>query len=311
MVRLNGFIHTDDKLALREIWRQLGREMSIEDETSGRSNYADTLTSLLALLSHDPATDDPNAGDDEGAEGVTAKAVVFVLDEFDLFASHPRQTLLYNLFDIAQSRNAPTAVLGLTTKISVVEMLEKRVKSRFGQRFLHLSLPGRNFSTFTEMCKTALLPAKPAISAKLSKTGTKEMEALANAWTSYLDHVFTLPPFLTHLRSIHSTSASLSTFLTSCIIPITLLSPSCANVFAHYHPLTPPDSKLHLLPSLSELALSLLIAAARLDVVLDTDLCNFEMAYEEYVALAGRLKQQTSASVSLPSITPAAFPRNG
>jgi origin recognition complex subunit 4 len=32
IVRLNGFIHTDDKLSLREIWRQLGREMEVEDE---------------------------------------------------------------------------------------------------------------------------------------------------------------------------------------------------------------------------------------------------------------------------------------
>jgi origin recognition complex subunit 4 len=32
VVRLNGFIHTDDKLALREIWRQLGKEMEVEDD---------------------------------------------------------------------------------------------------------------------------------------------------------------------------------------------------------------------------------------------------------------------------------------
>lgn len=36
VVRLNGFIHTDDKLALKEIWRQLGREMEVEDETAGK-----------------------------------------------------------------------------------------------------------------------------------------------------------------------------------------------------------------------------------------------------------------------------------
>jgi len=36
VVRLNGFIHTDDKLALKEIWRQLGREMELEDDTGGR-----------------------------------------------------------------------------------------------------------------------------------------------------------------------------------------------------------------------------------------------------------------------------------
>ncbi|KAH0542489.1 hypothetical protein GP486_008635, partial [Trichoglossum hirsutum] len=35
-VRLNGFIHTDDRLALREIWRQLGIEMEVEDELIGK-----------------------------------------------------------------------------------------------------------------------------------------------------------------------------------------------------------------------------------------------------------------------------------
>lgn len=32
VVRLNGFVHTDDKLALKEIWRQLGREMETEED---------------------------------------------------------------------------------------------------------------------------------------------------------------------------------------------------------------------------------------------------------------------------------------
>jgi origin recognition complex subunit 4 len=36
VVRLNGFIHTDDKLALKEIWRQLGMEMEVEDDLVNR-----------------------------------------------------------------------------------------------------------------------------------------------------------------------------------------------------------------------------------------------------------------------------------
>jgi origin recognition complex subunit 4 len=36
VVRLNGFIHTDDKLALKEIWRQLGKEMQVEDDLVNR-----------------------------------------------------------------------------------------------------------------------------------------------------------------------------------------------------------------------------------------------------------------------------------
>ena len=36
VVRLNGFIHTDDKLALKDIWRQLGRETDLEDDAAGK-----------------------------------------------------------------------------------------------------------------------------------------------------------------------------------------------------------------------------------------------------------------------------------
>jgi origin recognition complex subunit 4 len=44
-VRLNGFIHTDDKLALKEIWRQLGKEMEVEDELISKvSRHASGLS---------------------------------------------------------------------------------------------------------------------------------------------------------------------------------------------------------------------------------------------------------------------------
>ena len=49
--------------------------------------------------------------------GEQSKSVVFVLDEFDLFAQHHNQTLLYNLFDVAQSAQAPISVIGLTTRL--------------------------------------------------------------------------------------------------------------------------------------------------------------------------------------------------
>jgi len=115
------------------------------------NNYADTLASLLALLSH-PTEMGVAAHDD----GVTSRSVIFVIDEFDLFATHARQTLLYNLFDIAQARKAPIAVLGLTTRIDVVESLEKRVKSRFSHRYVYLSLP-KSLPAYWEICKQGLL----------------------------------------------------------------------------------------------------------------------------------------------------------
>ena len=110
------------------------------------------MASLLALLSHPEEI--------TGAEdGVTSKSVVFIIDEFELFATHARQTLLYNLFDIAQARKAPIAVLGLTTRIDVVESLEKRVKSRFSHRYVYLSLP-RSLPAFWDICRQGLIVDK-------------------------------------------------------------------------------------------------------------------------------------------------------
>lgn len=151
VVRLNGFLHTDDRLALREMWRQLGRETHTEDDAAKVSSYADTMATLLALLSHPEEL----FGVGNGKNVTAAKSVVILLDEFDLFVTHPRQTLLYNLFDIAQARKAPIAVIGLTTKVDVTEMLEKRVKSRFSHRYVYIPLP-KTFETFSEVCMASL-----------------------------------------------------------------------------------------------------------------------------------------------------------
>ena len=161
VVRLNGFIHTDDKLALKDIWRQLGREMDVENDATAPSSYADNLTSILALLSHPTEHGGEDADDAmELDSGVTAKSVIFVIDEFDLFTAHSRQTLLYNLFDIAQARKAPIAVLGLTTRVDVVDSLEKRVKSRFSHRHVYVSL-AKSLPAFKDICKSALVASEP------------------------------------------------------------------------------------------------------------------------------------------------------
>ena len=290
VVRLNGFIHTDDKVALREIWRQLGREMEVEDDSMGaKSNYADTLMSLLALLAH--PTEDTDASANQ-----TAKSIVFILDEFDLFACHPRQTLLYNLFDVAQSRNAPIIVLGLTTKVDVVASLEKRVKSRFGQRYIHLSL-SRSLFFFKSVCRSALIPQN-SISPRLNPINSTFPKILT-AWTTYVDALFEHDPiFNKFLQTLYYHSKSVPAFLASALLPVSYLSAAALPTGSSFisPALLPPDSKLHLLPSLSDSELALLIAAARLDIVLDSDTCTFSMAYDEYVQLASKVKIASSVA---------------
>ncbi|KAI1877407.1 hypothetical protein JX265_003415 [Neoarthrinium moseri] len=292
VVRLNGFIHTDDKLALKEIWRQLGKEMEVEDDMNKTSNYADTLASLLALLSH---PSEITGADD----GVTSKSVVFVIDEFDLFATHARQTLLYNLFDIAQARKAPIAVLGLTTRVDVVESLEKRVKSRFSHRYVHLSLP-KSLLAYWDICKQGLLVDKEDLETEgfdLSLDGLDEFRAY---WDQQVEALYKAPSFQDHLEYHFYTTKSVAGLLTTFILPLSALSATSPRLKIPSSPALPgldaPDSKLHLLAALSDLDLALLIAAARLDIVAHTDTVNFAMAYDEYSSQMGKQRLQSASS---------------
>ncbi|KKA30340.1 hypothetical protein TD95_002257 [Thielaviopsis punctulata] len=306
-VRLNGFVHTDDKLALKEIWRQLGVEMEVDDDLMKRTSYADTLASILALLSH------PTEIAGAEAEGFTSKSVVFIIDEFDMFAYHPRQTLLYNLFDIAQARKAPIAVIGCTTRLDVVDMLEKRVKSRFSHRYVYMT-PARSLKGFWDMCRQGLV-----ISDEDALHEGIDMEAdgyfeFQDYWTDMVNKLYEQEDFQKLLKHHYYTSKSVPGFLATCVLPLSLLRPATlplvipapvpatmsSSKYSLEEPndcvatqsLSAPPSKAHVLSSLSDLDLSLLIAAARLEIVAHTDTVNFAMAYDEYVSLISRQRMQ-------------------
>ena len=159
------------------------------------------MASLLALLSHPSEIQAAAVG--SGAEtatsapAVTSTSVVFIMDEFDLFATHARQTLLYNLFDIAQARKAPIAVLGLTTKIDVVESLEKRVKSRFSHRYVYLSLP-RSLPAYWDICRYGLVVEESSDSVVAIDIVKEEGHAEFQQWWKHMIDVRMLfqPPAL-------------------------------------------------------------------------------------------------------------------
>lgn len=102
------------------------------------------------------------------------------------------------------------------------------------------------------------------------------------------------PSFLTQELAPHFyRTKSVPTVLNSFFLPTATLSAEAP--FTPTNTLIPPDSKFFLLPHLSTLALSLLISAARLDIIHDSDTCNFNMAYDEYVTLASKARIQSAA----------------
>lgn len=117
------------------------------EEDDPQYNFAPPAAYLPTLISQLPTLSRP---------------VIVVLDAFDLFAQHPRQALLYCLLDTVQSCRAGAGrngllVVGMTTKVNCVNLLEKRVKSRFSQRVLRVSsLTG--LDDVVQFVKTILSP---------------------------------------------------------------------------------------------------------------------------------------------------------
>ncbi|KIW19840.1 hypothetical protein PV08_00415 [Exophiala spinifera] len=328
VVKLDGFFQTDDKLALREIWRQLGREMAVPEEEAGEvSSYADTMASLLSLLSHpeelaEPDLDtmdmdiDNNHGGDNG-DLKTTKSIIFIMDEFDLFTTHPRQTLLYNLFDIAQAKKAPIAVIGCSTRMDVVDCLEKRVKSRFSHRWLHVP-SAKSLPAFEETVSSILsmrVDGKEALG--VSKDELEWRERWNHAMKTTLLPSSTIQALL---KKTYYSTKSLPDVLAALYIPVATLSVPIAdddddddnnnnnnnnnnntndvavNVTSMIDAVsTAAPSLLMLLPQLPTLHLSLLIAAARLETVHNLLAVNFALAYTHYTELLARAKLQRSS----------------
>lgn len=102
--------------------------------------------------------------------GQNARRLIFIIEEFDLFCAHHNQTLLYNLFDVAQSAQTPICVLGITHRVDVMELLEKRVKSRFSHRQILLVSEDEDFDEFLELFVDLL---KLPVSAKKFASSTR------------------------------------------------------------------------------------------------------------------------------------------
>ena len=161
---MNGFLHTTDKAALKSIGIQLKLEEIIEKKLT--TNFSENLKLIL----------------EKSAEILNGKALIIILEEIDLFCAHYNQTLLYNLFEIAQLNKLTVLVIGVTTRLDILELFEKRVKSRFSQRRI-LIFPSNDFDQYFETVSNILriktLKQSKKISASLKDSISK--------WNKHID----------------------------------------------------------------------------------------------------------------------------
>lgn len=195
-VTLSGHYHTDDKIALKDIVRQMkipisfgssglgeddsdereldefGEEEVAEDvvDLEGKS-FPATLTNVLTYF---------QAGNKENFP------IVFVLEEFDLFGQHQKQMLLYNILDMSQTPGIPVCVIGTTCRVDCLDLLEKRVKSRFSHRQIQLGLP-KDMETYSKIVEQAI---------KLSpeNDGLMDYPLIYTAYNQLIDEFFINDP---------------------------------------------------------------------------------------------------------------------
>ncbi|XP_054810483.1 origin of replication complex subunit 4 isoform X2 [Prosopis cineraria] len=122
VIRLSGLLHSDDNCALKEVARQLCMKHQLK--FSKAASFDDNSQFMVAMLKEC---------------GLAHKTIVFILDEFDLFAQG-KQRLLYSLLDAMQSVTSQAVVIGISCRLDADQLLEKRVRSRFSHRKL-LFLP--------------------------------------------------------------------------------------------------------------------------------------------------------------------------
>jgi len=263
VVQLSGHIQTDDKVALRDITKQLNLENVVGEKVFG--SFAEHLSFLLASL---------KTGD------TTSKPIIFILDQFDSFCSHKNQTLLYNLFDVAQSKAVPITVVGISSSIDVTELLEKRVKSRFSHRHLYM-WPMAKLETFMEMISSLLLLGTEEFSGW--DKHAKEFLAKKTVQRFVEQKIFSVDKSIRNLKNLLYQALGKMVQSQSSQLELDHLQ-SAVDCSSNME----VNSMTSQLRDLSITELCLLIAIKHIEHIYDNEPFNFEMVYHEFVKFKRR-----------------------
>ncbi|KAI5125006.1 hypothetical protein M0805_007430 [Coniferiporia weirii] len=286
VIRLNGHVQHSDRLAMREIARQVVNQtgsqkfesLGSDDDNPFIDNNEDEVTiNSLPPPSHLPSL--------IAALPTLSRPVVVLLDAFDRFTDHPRQALLYCLLDTVQSCRAGTyaqcglAVIGLTARVDVVNLLEKRVKSRFSHRMLRTASMRRT-DEWIKLLRECLCVE---VSSPLTDPLEPSLREWSAIWECGVDLFINDKAFKDILKDMFGISRDIRILLRAMTNAIVHLSPSApyltaASLQAGFDSQqSKPQSTLLL--DLSYPSLSLLIAAHHTRTA-GHDIFTFEMLYE-------------------------------
>lgn len=307
IIRLSGWVQQNDRLAMREIARQLREQtgasfLSAEDEEQQAHSDDDEPNPFV-----DAPTDNPETFAEPSSTHLPAliavlptlaRASIIILEGFDLFALHARQALLYCLLDTAQSCRAGAgskglAVVGLTTRIDTINLLEKRVKSRFSGRILRVA--PHTMEYWRQLAKAILcVPIDED-----AFTDEEDLAQWRTTWETrvqqFLDDKSTLQ-ILSETFSITKDLRMFATLLTALVVALSPEAPwpssSQLLTSVETHRARPPYPYLHSLPYS---AICLLIASVHASTA-GYSVVTFEMLHQYF---RDQVRSSTAAPVQI------------
>ncbi|KAJ8086671.1 origin recognition complex subunit 4 [Marasmius tenuissimus] len=298
VIRLSGWVQYNDRLAIHEIAYQLNQQaatqFSFDNEADEDDPFADNTAQeggtdfsvpashLHTLISCIPTLSRPT---------------VVILDAFDLFTFHARQSMLYSLLDTVQScragsENKGMAVIGLTTRMDTINLFEKRVKSRFSGRMIRTA-PPKQVEGWIRVARDMLLPSAKDYSE------LKSSAAFHTQWSRRVDEFLkdekTVKIFKETFTLIRDVRV-LSKLLTATVLSLTLKSPWPTSTLleksAETQRVRVPFPQL---PNMSYPSLCLLVASMRAEN-LGYPALTFEMLH---TIVRDEIRGSTSAPVHL------------
>lgn len=322
-VKLNGFVH-NEKDAINGIANQLETQLKkIHDKLNNhKSKPADLSKETLDEIENENSVNADNLDADDNIntgslteifekilrlldsaskthnDNTTTKiTVIFIFDEIDTFAGPIRQTLLYNLFDMVEHARVPVCIFGNTTKLNILELLEKRVKSRFSQRIINIPQI-KSLDDFKQNFSEQLIPM-----------GCETLfDAYGEKWSKLVNEQLNKEDsnLFQQLKNNFDTFKSLKMFK-NAFLPLIFNSYNYQqlndnlifkNPYLEYVNNQSNTDFTVLVKSLSDLEVAILICAARTALKSKDNNVNFHLMYVEYENMIKTMKSRIPSSGS-------------
>ncbi|KAL0574535.1 origin recognition complex subunit 4 [Marasmius crinis-equi] len=301
VIRLSGWLQYNDRLAIREIAYQLNQQAATQFSFEGDQNEVDEDDPFTEHRVEEVETDFSVPASHLhtliSCIPTLSRPTVIILDGFDLFTFHARQSLLYSLLDTVQSCRAGTenkgmAVIGLTTRMDTINLFEKRVKSRFSGRMLRTA-PPKQAKDWIRLARDMLSP-DPKDFLELEKNATFQT-MWARRTAEFLSNEKTVKIFEETFALVRDVRI-LSKLLISPVLSLTpaspWLNPTLLERSAETQRIRVPFPQL---PNMSYPSLCLLVAAMRAEN-LGYSALTFEMLH---TIVRDEIRGSTSAPVQL------------